>query len=78
MATIKALTVDQLLAHLVQAHKAGLGGKHILLSNDDEGNGYHEMFYAMTPPDKDMFCFGGELPFGLSVEEVLKNYIILG
>lgn len=77
MATIKALTVDQLLAHLVQAHKAGLGGKHILLSDDDEGNGYHELFFGFTPPEKGMFDYGG-LPYGLSEKEVLKNYIILG
>lgn len=78
MEKINALTIDQLYGILTKLRNAGLGGKHILLSNDDEGNGYHEMFYGVTPPSKDMFYFGDELPFGVSPEEALKNYVILG
>jgi len=77
MAKISAMTVDELFALLLKAHKAGLGGKHILLSDDDEGNGYHELFFGLTPPEEGMFDYCG-LPFGLSEKEVMEKYVILG
>lgn len=42
------VTVKQLLELCKQQVAKGNGDKIIMLSNDDEGNGYHEMFYHFT------------------------------
>lgn len=76
------ITVDELYKALAQARKDGFGGKKILLSNDDEGNGYHECFYTVAT---DVKAFGlgeawavGMLPYGVSPEEAEKDYVIIG
>ena len=44
----KGRTVNELFeACKVQIAK-GNGDKHILVSNDDEGNGFHTLFYLIT------------------------------
>ena len=49
-----------------------------MLSDDDEGNGYHGLYFAFTPTEK---IFGGSysplLPYGVKSEE-LKDYVVLG
>lgn len=51
----------------------GNGGKKILISSDDEGNSYHELFYTFTEEIEDykdyIYCVD---------ETELKDYIILG
>lgn len=42
------VTVKQLLELCKEQVAKGNGDKIILLSNDDEGNGYHEMIYHFT------------------------------
>ena len=42
------LTVNQLFALCAEQIKKGNGNKHIIISNDDEGNGYHTLFYSFT------------------------------
>lgn len=42
------VTVKQLLKLCQQQVAKGNGDKIIVLSNDDEGNGYHEMIYHFT------------------------------
>lgn len=42
------MTISELKKHCEDQIKMGNGDKKILLSNDDEGNGYHQMFYAFT------------------------------
>ena len=76
-------TVEQLYAELGKLVKKGMGGKKILLSNDDEGNGYHEMFYGITDKKKNLQeIFGGaypaRLPHCVSKEEVVSDYVIIG
>ena len=49
---MEILTIND-LANLVNAEiKKGNGAKKIMLSNDDEGNGYHGLYYAFTPTDE--------------------------
>lgn len=76
-----AITVKQMYKSLEAAMKAGFGDKKILLSNDDEGNGYHECFFVLTP-DIGSFGFGDRfapsLPFNVSPEDAEKNYVIIG
>jgi len=42
------VTVKRLLELCKEEITKGNGDKLILLSNDDEGNGYHQMFYEFT------------------------------
>ena len=77
------ITVDELYKALGQARKAGFGGKKILLSNDDEGNGYHQCFFTVST-DVKSFGFSqsgwaaGMLPWGVSPEEAENEYVIIG
>lgn len=74
------ITINELHKALTQAKKDGLGKKKILISNDDEGRGYHELLFFLTPTEK-IFTkskFPPSLPFGVSTGEVLEDYIILG
>ena len=79
---MNTITVDELYKALAQARKAGLGNKKIMLSNDDEGNGYHECFFSVTT-DLKPFKFGerwaaGMLPYGVTPEAAEKDYVIIG
>lgn len=76
-----AITVNDLYNSLKKAIDAGFGDKKILLSNDDEGNGYHECFFEVTP-NLESFGFrdrfAPSLPFNVSPEDAEKNYVIIG
>ena len=79
MAKEKAITVEQLHAACEAQMKAGNGKRRILLSGDDEGNSYHELFYGfslgMDFNEPFMACC---LPFGVTAKDVAKKYIVLG
>jgi len=47
-----ALTVKQLAVIVNDLVKEGYGEKHILISDDDEGNGYHTLFYPFITDKK--------------------------
>lgn len=76
----QTITVDMLQRMCKEMSKIGLGDKKILISNDDEGNGYHELFFAFTETDEVLTGRNAEymLPFGVSHEDAINNYIILG
>ena len=42
------LTVNELFVLCAEQVKKGNGKKHIIISDDDEGNGYQTLFYAFT------------------------------
>lgn len=44
----KGLTVRELLALCKEQVKAGNGNKHVQISADDEGNGFHTLFLGFT------------------------------
>lgn len=48
----KQITVKDLLKLCKQAVKEGNGDKNIVISDDNEGNGFHGMFYGFTPVDE--------------------------
>lgn len=48
--TNKPLTVNQLLKLCQEEVKKGRGDHTIMLSDDDEGNGYHYLWYSFTTP----------------------------
>ena len=46
---MNALTVNDLLKECQKQVKLGNGNKTIMISQDDEGNGYHYLWYSFTP-----------------------------
>ena len=76
---MKVATINDLLNECKKQKAKGNGNKKILISNDDEGNGFHQLFYGFTPiinkDGKNMLenCHG-TTPCDIDV----KNYIILG
>lgn len=50
------LTVKELAALCMEQIKKGNGDKHIIISDDDEGNGYHTLFYSFTDDAEELQC----------------------
>lgn len=72
----KTITVAQLLDACAKQIEKGNGNKKILISDDDEGNGFHELFFSFTDPatlTMDAYL----LPYGVDPDN-MSNYIILG
>lgn len=74
-----ALTVEDLLMLCKQQVAKGNGKKKILISVDDEGNGYHGLFYHFTDDKESITAIS---KFGLfhdrEVDSMLDDIIILG
>ncbi len=45
---MKALTINDLMNECKKQIKLGNGDKTIMISQDDEGNGYHYLWYSFT------------------------------
>lgn len=78
MAKEKAITIEQLFNECAKQMKAGNGKRHILLSGDDEGNSYHELFYGFTACEKAIGDDSYMYPYGVTPEQAQKEYIVLG
>lgn len=70
------ITVRQLADLAGQEIAKGNGNKKVYISQDDEGNGYHALFYGFTSDKKDLeeikeYCYGLE-------NEELDNVVVLG
>lgn len=68
------ITVKELLEACKEQVAKGNGDKGILLSRDDEGNGYHSCFYLFS---EDVFEFTDPEEMQMSAED-LAECIILG
>lgn len=71
------LTVLQLRTFCQQQIKKGNENKKILITQDDEGNGYHNLFYGFSDDPDEIkevmdFCF---FP---NIEDDIENYVLLG
>lgn len=58
------MTVEKLLKLCIEEYEKGNGNKYIVISDDNEGNGYHGMFYGFSDAiDMDAQCkmFGGSI-----------------
>lgn len=48
----KPITVEQLKEYCEKEIKKGNGKKAIMISDDEEGNGYHYLWYSFTEADE--------------------------
>lgn len=77
-----AMTVGALYKHLAKEllKDPSIAKKHILLSDDDEGNGYHELFFGLTTGQDAVDCVS--FSNGISSVDIdsidLNDYVILG
>lgn len=58
------MTVKQLLKLCQEEVKKGNGDKFIVVADDNEGNGYHGMFYGFHDAmeiEEDLQCFGDSI-----------------
>lgn len=74
---MQTVTVDELYRALAIARKFGFGSKKILLSNDEEQNGYHECFFGVDTDLEKYRLSYNDLPYGVEPED-LDNYVIIG
>ena len=71
----KQMTINDLKKLCDKYVKSGHGERMIVLSNDNEGNGFHGLFYGFT------FILKGEeslYPINDSVSEDIDKIVILG
>ena len=69
------LTIDELYSILRDERIKGNGKKKILISTDDEGNGYHPLFFGVSPITDD---FSYSLFYSISFDDAKKDCVILG
>lgn len=70
-----AITVDGLRELCQKQIDAGNGKKQILISDDEEGNGFHPLIYNFTP---DVATQIDGIPVDKDVKAHPEKYIILG
>jgi len=71
------LTVRDLANQLAEAVRDGYGDKIIVVGDDNEGNGYHGLFYGLTVHDVEGITDNGELIYD-SVTTDTQKLVILG
>ena len=76
---MEQMTVKRLYAELGELINSGMGDKKIVVADDNEGNGYHGIFYSCTSDPKEVKA-NIEISNGLydSVETKYKNIVIIG
>ena len=67
----KGLTINELLNECKLQVKQGNGNKHILISQDDEGNGFHTLFYGFTSSQDDINAYADSFHDDNDPEEVV-------
>jgi len=78
MATNKGYTVKELLQFCKEEVLKGNGDKHIQISRDDEGNGFHSLFYGFTTNKDDLEYYLNEGMFESFNIKSVDDIIILG
>ena len=74
----KGITIEQLYLECAKQINAGNGKRHIMISDDDEGNGYHELFFGFSPCKDTIGDDAYMYPYGVTPEQAQKEYITLG
>jgi len=78
MATNKGYTVKQLMEFCQEEIKNGNGDKHVQISRDDEGNGFHSLFYGFIAKKEDLEYYLNEGMFESFNIDSVDDIIILG
>ena len=78
MAKQKGITIEQLYKECAKQINAGNGKRHIIISGDDEGNSFHELFYGFSPCRDAIGDDSYMYPYGVTPEQAEKEYITLG
>lgn len=60
------MTIDELIAEAIKAKKKFGGDKYVLISNDEEGNGYHECYFSFGDA-KDLAGCYCQVPYDLEL-----------
>lgn len=68
------ITVEALHRYCESAMIAGNGKKYVLVSNDEEGNGYHECYFGFSEAEDILTLPGVDYPHDIEI----KNCILLG
>ena len=71
------LTIKQLLELCKEQVKSGNWDKKILISKDDDGNGYHNLYYSFTD-DYDEIKEVRDFYWIGDIMDDLENYVLLG
>jgi hypothetical protein len=69
------ITVKVLKEIVDEAVKAGKGDARVFISKDEEGNGFHGLFYGLTALDTDE---GREYLLPLCTDGATENDVVLG
>ena len=88
MVDLEGLTVNDLLELCKKEVENGNGERKIMISCDDEGNDYHNLYYEFTPAEKLFVDEDGEydeddLPYGIKYDiktkgRSLEDFIVFG
>ena len=63
------MTIDELIAEALKAKKKFGGDKYVLISNDEEGNGYHECYFTFGDAKDLAGCYNCNIPGDLELED---------
>lgn len=77
MARPDGLTLKELKEQVDAAVAAGLGDKMVLISNDDEGNGFHMVWYDLCV-DQENIRECVESSFADIGDRDLRDFVMLG
>lgn len=72
------MTVRELLKFCQKAVTDGLGDKQVYISQDDEGNGFHKLYYEFTTSPDDIKDLLGGTYSRLDKGDSEENVILLG
>lgn len=75
---MEQMTIKKLKKLVDQQIKRGNGDKYIVISDDNEGNGYHGLFYGFNEDKRDVYMFLMDETIHDTIEEDENNIIILG
>lgn len=62
------MTIDELIAEALKAKRKFGGDKYVLVSNDEEGNGYHECYFTFGDATR-LYGSSCGFPFDLEFED---------
>ena len=73
---MEIVTVEKLFLLCNEEMKKGNGQKQILISDDDEGNGFHSLFYGFTSDKEALQMYADEKMF--HDDNKVDDIVVLG